>query len=269
VLRRLLDYLRLGTRTLAFVAMTVIAWICMELELLVSRQCRRIDLVNRWVARWANLSLWIYNMRVEARGPHLENGRLYPAAGPDGVGRVFVANHRSGIDIPILLSVVEAHPISRHDLASWPLLGRCAKRVGTLFVDRDSRRSGASVLKEVARTLAASEGVLMFPEGTSYPDDEVREFRPGAMNAARRAGAQIVPLGIAYGHEAAYYYRESFLTHIVRVGKLPRLRVAVEVGHPLTTDQLTPVKTIALAREQVQMLVHQARARLDQQKMDG
>ncbi len=263
MLRQLLDTFRLGTRTAAFIAVTLVTWTCLELQSLISRKSRRIDLVNRWVVRWARLSLWIYKVRVEAHGPHLENGGPYPAAGPDGVGRVFVANHRSGIDIPILLSVVEAHPISRHDLASWPLLGRCARRVGTLFVDRDSRRSGASVLKEVARTLAASEGVLMFPEGTSYPDDEVREFRPGAMNAARRAGAQIVPLGIAYGDEAAYYHHESFLTHILRVGKLPRLRVAVEVGQPLTTDTQDPIKTIALAREQVQTLVHQARARLE------
>jgi len=248
---------------MAFIAVTVSTWTGLELESLLYRDCRRIDLVNRWVARWARLSLWIYHVRVEALGPHLEKGKPYPATGPDGVGSVFVANHRSGIDIPILLSVVQAHPISRHDLAHWPLLGRCAKRVGTLFVNRDSTRSGATVLKETARVLAAGEGILMFPEGTSYPDDEVRKFRPGAINAARRAGAQIVPLGIAYGDEAAYYYHESFLTHILRVGKLPRLRVSVQVGQPLVADSQEPIKTIALARETVQTLVHQARAHLN------
>jgi len=263
VFRKLFETVRLAARTVTFIAVTAIAWACLEWEPLVRRKCRRIDLVNRWVIRWAHLSLWIYNIRVEAQGPHLEKGKPYPGAGPDGVGRVFVANHRSGIDIPILLSVVEAHPISRHDLASWPLFGRCAKRVGTLFVNRDRRRSGASVLKEVARTLAANEGVLMFPEGTSYTDDEVHEFRPGAINAARRAKAQIVPLGIAYDDEAAYFYHESFLTHILRVGKLPKLRVAVEVGQPLAIDPLEPVKAIAQARERVQTLVYQARARLD------
>jgi 1-acyl-sn-glycerol-3-phosphate acyltransferase len=263
------DFIRLGTRTMAFVAVTVVTWTCLELESLVCRRRRRIDLVNLWVARWARLSLWIYKVRVEAHGPHLENRMLYPAEGPEGVGRIFVANHQSGIDIPILMSVVEAHPISRDDLANWPLLGRSAKRIGTLFVDRDSRRSGASVLKEIARTLAASEGVMMFPEGTSFPGDEVHEFRSGAFNAARRAGAQIVPLGIAYGDEAAYYYHESFLTHMMRIGKLRRLQVVVEVSQPLVTDQLTPVETIALAQERVQTLVHQARARLDAQASDS
>jgi len=263
VIRKLFETIRLGFRTAGFATVTLGTWICLELQSLVFRKSRRIDLVNRWVARWARLSLWIYNVRVEAQGPHLEMGNLHPSEGPDGVGRIFVANHRSGIDIPILLSVVEAHPISRHDLASWPLLGRCAKRVGTLFVDRDSRRSGASVLKEVARTLAASEGVLMFPEGTSFQSDDVHTFHPGAFNSARRAGAQIVPLGIAYGDEAAYFFHESFMAHMMRVGKLSKLQVAVEVGQPLATDPLDPVKTIAFAQEQVQTLVHQARARLD------
>ena len=263
MIRKFFSSIRLGMRTVGFVVITIVTWACLELQSLVLRKARRIDLVNRWVARWARLSLWAYNIQVEAHGPYLEMGTLHPAESPDGVGRIFVANHRSGVDIPILLSVVEAHPISRHDLANWPLLGKSAKRVGTLFVDRDSRRSGASVLREIGRTLAVGEGVLMFPEGTSFQGDEVREFHAGAFNSARRAGAQIVPLGIAYGDEAAYFYHESFMAHMMRVGKLSKLQVAVEVGQPLATDPEDPVKTIAIAHEQVQALVHQARARLD------
>jgi 1-acyl-sn-glycerol-3-phosphate acyltransferase len=263
VIRKFFSSIRLGMRTVGFVVITIVTWTCLELQSLVLRKARPIDLVNRWTARWARLSLWAYNIQVEAHGPYLEKGTLHPAESPDGVGRIFVANHRSGIDIPILLSVVEAHPISRHDLANWPLLGKVSKRVGTLFVDRESRRSGASVLREIGRTLAAGEGVLMFPEGTSFQGDEVREFHAGAFNSARRAGAQIVPLGLAYGDEAAYFFHESFMSHMMRVGKLSKLQVAVEVGQPLDTDPDDPVRTIAFAHEQVQTLVHQARARLD------
>jgi len=144
------------------------------------------------------------------------------------------------------------------------LLGWSAKRVGTLFVDRESRRSGASVLRAVDNALKAGEGVVMFPEGTSFPGDEVHEFRPGAFNAARRAGAEIVPMGIAYGDEAAYYYQEAFPAHAKRVGSLSQLPVAIEVGDPLNTTNLSPVEVIELARTQVQELVHQARARLNE-----
>jgi 1-acyl-sn-glycerol-3-phosphate acyltransferase len=260
----MIPLLRFATRTAALLTSTFLCWTCLEFQSLLCRRCRRIDLINLWVSRWARLILWIYHIGVEAGGPHVDQRHLYPScAGPGHVGRVFVMNHRSGIDIPIVFTVAEAHAISRHDLATWPLFGWSARRAGTLFVDRGSRRSGATVLQEIDRALKVGEGVIMFPEGTSYPGDEVRPFRPGAFNAARRAGAEVVPLGVAYGDNRAYYYQESFLSHLKRVASLRKLRVAVEVGQPLATKGLSPIEVIALARQQVQELVDQARARLD------
>ncbi len=263
---RLTNLLRIMLRTSAFVITTAGVWFCFESEALLRGKSRRSEMINQWVPRWARLNLWIYKVQIAAHGPYVEDGNLYPSCAGDGeAGRVFVMNHRSSLDIPIVLSVAEAHAISRHDLASWPLLGWSAKRVGTLFVDRDSRRSGASVLRAVDSALKAGEGVVMFPEGTSFPGDEVREFRPGAFNAARRAGAEIVPMGIAYGDGAAYYHHETFADHAKRVACLSKLPVAIEVGDPLDTTDLTPVEVIELARTKVQQLVDSARARLEAQ----
>ena len=141
-----------------------------------------------------------------------------------------------------------------------------ARRIGTLFVDRQSRRSGASVLKAVDRALELGEGVAMFPEGTAHIGDQVHEFRTGAFNAARRAGAEIVPIGLAYGDEAAYYRKEPFMTHIKRVTGIRRLRVAVEIGNPLTLEKHSAVEVKDLARESVQQLVDRARQRRDEQR---
>ena len=256
--------LRFVARLLSFVVVTLGCWACFEFVSLGRDRPGRAKMINTWVPRWARINLWIYGVRVEAHGLHADDCQLYPAAGNNGVGRIFVMNHRSGMDIPIVFTVAEAHVISRHDLATWPLLGKSARRIGTLFVDRQSRRSGASVLKEVARSLAEGEGVLMFPEGTAHAGDEVREFRPGAFNAARRAGAEIVPLGIAYGDDAAYYRKEPFMTHFKRIAGLPKLRVAVEIGEPLTFEDSSPVEVKNLARQQVQQLVGQARRRLSE-----
>ncbi len=173
-------------------------------------------------------------------------------------------NHGSGLDIPVLLTVAESHVISRHDLATWPLLGRSAKGVGTLFVDRKSRRSGAEVLKEVARVLAKGEAVAMFPEGTVHQGDEVHEFRMGAFNTARRAKAEIVPLGVAYSEADAYYRTEPFLTHTKRFAALPKLRVAVEIGEPMLFEEHSTIEMKELARERVQELVNRAREKLNE-----
>ncbi len=258
----LIKSLRLATRLVAFPVFTLAYWCCLEAEVLVRGKKKRPDVINRWASKWARTNLWVCDVKVKTHGLPSNAGSLYPASGPGGVGRIFIMNHRSGLDILIMLSLAETHVISRHDLATWPLLGRIACRVGTLFVDRESRRSGASVLKEVARVLAKGEGVAMFPEGTAHEGDEVHAFRAGAFNAARRAGAEIIPLGIAYGNPEACYRIESFMTHMKRIAGLSKLKVAVEIGEPLVFEECSPAEMKKLARKRVQELVDQARKQL-------
>lgn len=259
---RLVERFRLCYRMLIFATSTLAFWTCFELEAFFTRQ-KLIDVINKWVPRWARFNIEVFGVQLEAHGKFLDDGKPYPGRDAGQIGRVFVANHRSGMDIPVLFNVAETRVISRHDLASWPLLGRAAQRVGTLFVDRKSRRSGASVLREVDKALKRGEGVAMFPEGTAYDSDEVHEFRQGAFNAARRAGAEIIPIGLAYGDDTAYYAGQTFLKHMTRIACLRGMRVAVEVGEPLNFDDCTAVEIKDQARERVQGLVNRARARLD------
>lgn len=235
----------------------------MEIDFFFRRRTPRIELINKWVPRWASALMRIFGIRVEARGPHADQGEIYPAHDARGVGRVFVANHQSGVDIPVALTVVAAHAISRHDVAAWPLLGAGARRIGTLFVDRESRRSGATVLRQIADALAFGEGILMFPEGTAFPGNGVHEFKVGAFNAAHRAGAEIIPIGIAYGSPDAYYYKEPFLKHMKRIASLRRLAVAVEVGHPLDLAEAgANIEVKDHARDVVERLAIRATERL-------
>jgi len=184
----------------------------------------------------------MFGIEVKAYGPHIGEGRAYPGRDERGVGRIFVMNHRSGVDIPVAFTQLEAHVISRHDLAKWPLIGPGARRIGTLFVDRGSRRSGAEVLRKIAKSLEAGEGIAMFPEGTAFAGDEVRPFRPGAFTTAHRTGAQIVPLGIAYDMPEAYYGNESFMGHMKRIARMKRLRVVVEAGEPMAHDEASTIE---------------------------
>ena len=258
-----LHSLRFASRLVAFVINTVVCWICLELSIFLWRRRPRIDWINFWVPRWAKINLWIFGVAVQRHGPHLDDGRLYPRRGENGVGRIFLANHSSGLDIPIIFVIAEAHCISRHDVADWPLIGPGAKRVGTLFVDRRSSKSGASVLKEVKEVRAEGEAVCMFPEGTVSSGDEVQRFRNGAFNAARRADAEIVPIGIAYGHDAAYYGKEKFMVHIKRVASMRRRHVAVEAGEPIPPGEGSSMEVKDEAHDRVQELVNRGRERLE------
>jgi lyso-ornithine lipid O-acyltransferase len=255
---------RLTFRMFAFVAGTLAFWAAMEIDLLVRRRARRMDVVNAWTPRWSAALLRVFGIRVEAHGPYADQGEVHPGRDERGVGRIFVMNHRSGADIPMVLSLAKVHVISRHDVANWPLIGAGGKRIGTLFVDRRSRRSGATVLSQISQTLDAGEGVAMFPEGTAFPGDEVHEFKPGAFKAALRSGAEIVPMGIAYGDPAAYFLvGEPFMRHMKRIASLRRSRVNVEIGTPISVAGKSPVELKAEVRQQMESLIAEARRRLE------
>jgi 1-acyl-sn-glycerol-3-phosphate acyltransferase len=256
-------YLRFLWRTSAVLVSTFVYWLCFEVALLRAGKKNRREVINRWVPRWAKCGLRIFHIQILPDGKIYEAGKLVPGRDATGSGRIFIANHRSAVDIPVLLSLAEAHCISRGDLANWPIIGRGARAVGTLFVDRTSRRSGAAVLKQVAHAVENGEGVAMFPEGTSFAGDEVHPFRNGAFNAARRSNAQLVPIGLAYSDEAAYFVNMSFLDHAKRLAAAKSIKVAVEFGEPIDFDGTATVDVIKLAHERVQELVNRARARVE------
>lgn len=264
LLRQWIGTSRLVWRLAAIVATTVVLWGCLNLDSLVARGRQPFEIANTWVSRWARAFFWIFGVQLYARGPYISERKLYPGRDDQGVGRVFVLNHHSSVDIPIALHLLAAHAISRHDVANWPLVGRVAKRLGTLFVDRRSRRSGAEVLKQVDATLADGEGVVMFPEGTSFRGDEVRPFRPGAFKAAQRAGSEIVPLGVAYEDEAACYYHELFTTHLKRIAKRRSQLVAVVAGEPIPNNDRDAAEMKELVHQRVQELTLLAREELQQ-----
>ena len=211
---------------------------------------------DRWVKRWCDLLLSLF--AVEAIVEPL------PAKTPTR-GRLIVANHRSMIDVGLMLSRFGGRMVSRGDLSRWPLLGAAARVVGTVFVDRERAESGASAIRAMRQLLLDGQTVCLFPEGTTFDGDELRPFHGGAFIAATRTGAEIVPVGVAYAHgSAAAFGNETFLQHLGRLAGARRTRVAVCVGQPtLAGDGIEAGELRAATHRAMQALVHRARARVD------
>jgi 1-acyl-sn-glycerol-3-phosphate acyltransferase len=184
--------------------------------------------------------------------------------GASGAGRVFVSNHRSGLDILVTMAHLEGKHVSRADLAKWPVIGMIARRAGILFVDRESKRSAAAVVHQMIEVVSAGRGIIIFPEGTTFAGDEVRPFKPGAFAVARRTGCEIVPVGLAYAGKGASFDEESFLEHMRRVAGAPTTRVGLAVGEPLTFERgADPAEVSNRVHERVSELVKEARALVD------
>ncbi|MFO0609718.1 MAG: lysophospholipid acyltransferase family protein [Polyangiales bacterium] len=185
------------------------------------------------------------------------NPKVHPV--PEG-GRMVVSNHRSMLDILVLLARFGGHMLSRDDLGRWPVIGWLARFSETLYIDRSSPTSGAASIREMSDRLAERHTVTVFAEGTTYPDDEVRPFQPGAFVAITRSGGEILPVGLAYEGDHAIFFQEPFSAHARKVLLRPKTRVAVSVGHAIPVGRRTSKALGAVSHERVQGLVRRARS---------
>jgi 1-acyl-sn-glycerol-3-phosphate acyltransferase len=221
----------------------------------VSHGRERAHVRERWVGAWCSALLRLFGVRAIRRG----------SLPPRGRGHLVVANHRSTADILLLLRTFGGYMVSRSDLARWPLVGVAARAVGTVFVDRSDVVSGANAVRAIRDRLAAGDTVIVFPEGTTFPDDEVRPFRAGAFVAALRSGADIVPVGLSYARgSGAQFVNESFPAHLARMAAAKPSRVAMCVGEPIAVAERARAAPIRdQAHAEVQRLVREARRLVD------
>jgi len=250
--------LRVVARSAALLALTPAVLGLLEAERAL-RRAPAADVIHGWTRRWGRMAARLYGLTVLEAGPFLGEGRVYPGRDGAGRGRVFVMNHRAMMDVFVALGAVTADFVARADIEGWPVVGLAARRVHTLFVDRGSRASGLAVVRSMAAALASGRPVMVFPEGTTFEGDAVRPFRSGAFRAAIAAGAEVVPLGLAYADPGDEYGDETFSAHYRRVAARPRTRAAVVAGDPMPTTGLDPGPLRERVHERVQHLVGEAR----------
>lgn len=134
--------------------------------------------------------LWPTKVRGRNRVPR--SGRI-----------VVVANHQSFLDIPLVAKgVLHRHVafVARDSLASSSFLAFVMRNCGAILIGRGRADRGA--LRSMVAHLEAEDAVAIFPEGTRSPDGLLRAPKKGALVAARKAGAAIVPCAVVGTHRA-------------------------------------------------------------------
>jgi 1-acyl-sn-glycerol-3-phosphate acyltransferase len=257
----LVDDARFAARCAGFAGLTGSLLIAMETHRGLARPERKDPVLYDYMELYGHGLLRLSGVEVTARGPFVDEKKRYPGTDARGKGRIFVMNHRSLLDVFATLAFVEATIVSRADLAEWPVIGLAARRVKTLFVDRTDKKSGQAVVRAMVAGVNGGRAVMVYPEGTTFAGDDVHPFRPGAFLAAERTGAEIVPVGIAYGGDSAAFVDEPFAAHMRRVAGAKKTKVGLVIGEAFTPEPGRPVGEIAdEARAKVQALVHEARA---------
>lgn len=157
--------------------------------------------------------LRLYN-RLEVRG-----SEKLPAEGPF----LFVANHQSFFDIPILGAATRRHMafVARKSLADGKMMAWWLWQTRSILVKRGAADRGA--LRLIEAHLRAGDAVAVFPEGTRSADGELGKPRGGAFFAAKRVGCPIFPAGIRGAIDA--WPRSAILPR-------PK-KIVLEIGDPL------------------------------------
>lgn len=157
---------------------------------------------------------------------------------------VFVANHQSTLDPPILFSYLKHNvgAIAKQELEKIPFFKQGFSLAHIVPIDRSNRDSAIESTKRGAAELRNGNSLMAFPEGTRSMDGRLREFKKGVFYMAIEAGVPIVPVVIND-------------THLV----MPKVGGVVIPG-PVTVEILPPVSTAGYTAETVQDLIDHVRA---------
>jgi len=142
----------------------------------------------RLIRFWARGVLWVCRVKVHVHGRH----RL-----PLDRAVLFMANHQSNFDIPILMAAfdtLQVRWVSKQEVRKVPVLGLCMQVTHQVLVDRDSPTQAISVIRQVKKLLDAGISVVLFPEGTRTRDGHLQPFKPGGFAVAVATGAPVVPV---------------------------------------------------------------------------
>jgi 1-acyl-sn-glycerol-3-phosphate acyltransferase len=119
---------------------------------------------------------------------------------PAGVSCIFLANHVSNLDPPILFPALPgmSSVLLKKSLMKIPLLGTAMRMGKFVPVDRGNLRESAKAsVAAAADALRSGLHMLIFAEGTRSKDGRLSDFKRGPFFLAEESGAPIVPIAIS------------------------------------------------------------------------
>jgi 1-acyl-sn-glycerol-3-phosphate acyltransferase len=205
--RRVLGFLR-ATVTAGF-AFFGLYWIGTPF-LLAALWTRRVERLYAVSHGLVGLALRVAGARIEASGlEHIPRGRAC----------VYMANHQSNIDPPILFVTLPPRlaMMGKQQVFRIPVLGPAMRLADFVPVNREDPVAARASLEVALRTLEKGIPLLVYPEGHRSFDGRLLRFKHGVFLLAIRAGAPIVPITLEGAQHAMPKGRWEIYPCTVRV----------------------------------------------------
>lgn len=159
---------------------------------------------------------------------------------------LFVSNHQSNIDIPLLMCFIDKPKgfIAKIEIKKVPMIRTWMEWMGCVFMDRSSLKKSAAAIIEGVKILKSGQSLVIFPEGTRSKGGPMTEFKAGSFKLATKAKVPIVPITI----NGSYKVMEGN-KYLIKPAT-----VELYIHKPIFTDNITKEEELELPKK-VQKIV--------------
>ena len=239
------SHLQATLRAMALVGMTAAMAALQAVGLRLS-----LDWARHLPGLWHRLSCGLQGIEIRKTGIAADGGPI-----------VYICNHASYLDVPVLGGLLDARFVAKAEVARWPVIGALSTLQGTIFIER--RAQGVRQQPaELRQALQEGANLVLFPEGTSSDGNRVLPFKSALFAAADAVvdgvEVRIQPVTIAYSRHRgvpmgrrlrpcfAWYGDMTLVGHLWTFLGLGGVGVDVVFHEPVRLSQFASRKALAL-----------------------
>lgn len=208
--------------------------------------------------RQKSIRQWWLKKVVKIVGLHLTTIGEQPK---DGVSALWVSNHVSWLDIPIIGSENVAF-LSKAEIRKWPMIGWLGEKGGTVFIQRGGHNASQIAAEKIAENIHSGDSVIVFPEATTTDGRDVKHFHARIFAPAIDHGIRVQPIAIRYldnegsHHPNVVWGDESFLSNLFKILGESSIYVELHFLPVLESSNISERKQLAdLAYKQIREVV--------------
>ena len=154
---------------------------------------------------------------------------------------VFISNHQSNLDIPVLMSQIPVPKgfVAKIELSKVPLLEYWMRGMHCVFMDRGDMKQSLKIILEGIELVKKGYSLVLFPEGTRSKSSKMGEFKAGGLKLATKPKATIVPVTI----DGTYKIMEGNKNN-----KIVPTHVKLHIHEPIDTSKLSKEESAELSQ---------------------
>jgi len=186
----------------------------------------------RWMYKHG---MWIAKAGIRAAGIRVEVDGLENI--PAGKACIFMSNHVSNLDPPILLPAIpgQLSVMLKQELMRIPILGTAMRMAKFVPVAREQDPVKAkATIDAAADALRCGLHIVIFAEGSRSPNGRLMAFKKGPFFLAKETGAPIIPVAISGTEKMMRKGSAKIYPATARVHMLP----AIDSSQYATRDEL-------------------------------